>query len=263
MFLTQQHIAIAKIENGDVSLVVVNIQSSPHDITSLNDVEPECEFLFPDLSPGYRVADVMFRSDPGPEWTPNPKLQVPFHISRKERLFIITVSVQSLGLGHVQTYAVFVPTSTLLRAMDSFAGAIEWTNGVLPVLDFRAPAPSFSDVWVCYVHGMSFASFLRGNRVNHRLFVLDFNQLAIRKAELEGRSKDTWQLLTNPTIIAHNAYSIFAETVETALPLRFRAHEVKWDPDFDPLTVMISEDAIILVERTTPSSLRRYRILTF
>lgn len=250
MFLTQQYIAITKVKDGDVSLVVIDLHSSSPEVTPFDNIEPECEFLFPDMSPGYTVWDVIFRSDPGPEWTPNPKLQVPFHVSRKDRLFIITVT--ALSRGRFRAYTLFVPTSTLLHTMETLSGVVEWEQWGPTGTRLMSPTLPISPTWVCYVYGTKFATFqLRdpGGEDKDKLYVFDINQLAIRKGELDGpgNESDTWTLMVKPNIIKHSENGIFSETIRTALPLRYRILELESIPDFEPGAAMISEDAAILV----------------
>ena len=252
MFLSEHHIAIAKVHENDISLLVVDLRSSSGDPTDLNDVEFECEFLFPILSAGYRVWDVIFRSDPAPGWTPSPTLRVPFHVSRKDRLFIITVTARNRD--RFRAYTVFFPTSTLLRAMDTYAGVVEWDQWGPTGTRLISPTFPVSQNWVCYVYGLRYAVFVPGfpeNRGTDKLYIFDFNQLAIRKAkqELEGGEggDGTWALMMEPSINRHDNYSLFDETVETTLPLRYMVLELEHDTPSHTTAAMISEDAVVLV----------------
>ncbi|CAL1695559.1 unnamed protein product [Somion occarium] len=267
-FLTDHHILLAKLVTYSATLAVVDLQTSHAELTPCEDLQVECEFYLPELLTRNIVVDILLRLDPGPNWTPNPDLKVPFHIARGDRLFVVTVSLFSPGDQHLRAYTLFIPSTTIFKHMDMYSGDIEWEQWGPAGSRLIYPTPSISRVWVCYVYGMGFTFLLRSQMHEQRqtLYMFDFNQLAIRKSMQEKanidepQTSESWNLMTDDSVIDAGA-SVFNDSIKTSLPFRFRIHDIAPDPDGRAVAAMLSEDSIILVCDAT--SVRRYRILTF
>ncbi|KAI0372456.1 hypothetical protein BV20DRAFT_940120 [Pilatotrama ljubarskyi] len=280
-FLTSRHVLLASLptmeldENNvfhgdDPRLLIIDLErtSGEHEI-DFNDLDYLCAFHYPAIADSFATVAMSIRSDPAPNWTPSPDLQVPFHIARQDRLFVITLGVIQGNL-HALPLISLVPSSTFLACIDSIAPeetgrVFEWSEWGPKGSRLVPGPPTHTSVWVCYVYGMTFAMSMRQGS-QRAIVTFDFNPLAVRRAQAQEQEMSGSEGDRNSIIIDDDRIfrpeNIFKEEVRTALPHLIRKTSpfgAEGEGHFD--AVMISEDSLVMV--SSQSHIRKYRILTF
>lgn len=282
-FLTDHHLLLATVddplvdpdEEDDASkppLMVVDFAACPKEATGLNGLQYQCAFEFPPMLPNAGVIAISVRSDPAPNWTPNPDLKVPFYTARGDRLFVITMWVAEGA--NVTALLLLVPSSTILEKLNSLSSEergrrFEWEEwGPSGTLLRHAPH-EHSMVWVCFVFGSTFIAPFRPGHPQALLppfgpkmvQIFDFNQVAIKRLVKEGveNESEVSHVISRPTTLTLSR--IFPSPVVTTLPYRWRKTPVPHHQTHTFGSVMISEDAIVTV--TINPAIREYRILSF
>jgi hypothetical protein len=218
---------------------------------TLGDSPYICSFFCPSPGPWTVALDIMIQSDPAPSHMPDPALSVPFFTGRN-RIFVVTILMTN---GHViQTFVVFIPSSTLIQyiatlSYDERETCIPWEawgpKGTRMVL-----LPGHSNIWVCYVYGMRFvAPHDVGETGSTTIHVYDFNPLPIKRAIAAGRESDEdTSYVIGPTSL--DTSGKFGDIVTTSLPYRMSrvSLETTNTPDGGKFrAVMCSEDNLIVV----------------
>jgi hypothetical protein len=238
-FLTERHVLLAENRSG-CQLIVFDFLGANSRYIPIPDLSPSCVLCYPTISSGARLDDVRLRSDPAPLWTPYANSQVPFHTSRDNRLFVVTlhafINEQPCSWTH------FIPLSTILEQMRSGAHSVPWKSWI-PRGTRMFPAMYHSPVWVCYVFGQKYITPCTLVGLDESevpgLQVLDFNQRAIKLAL--GH-----EIVTKPDVIESSGdLSLFHDTVSTSLP--YRATTLPLPRDADDCEVMCSEDNVLIV----------------
>lgn len=254
------------------SLLVVDFKRESNAKHSIDEAKHAYSFQFPRLRTGARSISMEIRSDPAPNWKPDLDLKVPFFTARHNRLYVISVWIQSvndmhsLELGSIQVY---VPSSTFDTLLDSVPTAGEtkatfewgdWGPGGTRMLQLLHP---LSAVWVCYVFGSRHVAPVfvgDARRPRFAVHVYDFNQLALRIPASRRLGdpypplsfvEDRTPYVTAPTIFA--AGRIFEDTVWTSLP--YRVQELSLDSTSASVldcAVMCSEDSLIVIDVCAP-----------
>ncbi|KAH9903456.1 hypothetical protein C8Q73DRAFT_742509 [Cubamyces lactineus] len=293
-FLTSHHLLLTclptmELDNNNVfhgddpRLFVIDLERMPdQEEIEFSDLDYLCAFHFPPLNDNFATVSMSVRSDPAPNWTPSPELKVPFHVARQDRLFVITFWVVE-GNMHIIPFISLVPSWTFLDCINSMAPGetgrvFEWSEWGPSGSRFVPAPPTHTSVWVCYVYGMTFAMSLRQG--SQRVIVtLDFNRLAINRARAEQQQQQQQQEEGGGGEGAEKPWgdrkklvleddrpfqpaNIFSEEVRTSLPYIMRKTTpfgAEGEGHFD--AVMISEDSLVMV--SSPSHIRKYRVLTF
>ncbi|KAI0649960.1 hypothetical protein C8Q79DRAFT_941783 [Trametes meyenii] len=261
----------------DPRLLVIDLErmSDRHQI-DFSDLDYLCAFHYPALADNFATISMSVRSDPAPNWRPDPALKVPFHVARQERLFVITLWVVE-GNMHILPFISLVPSTTFLASIESIAPGetgrtFEWSEWG-PAGSRLIPAPpTHTSVWVCYVYGMTFTMSVREGS-KRTILALDFNQMNVRRAQARQREQSetteegeqsaddkNFLVVSEPRVFrpAH----MFKEEVTTSLPHIVRKTDqgsMEGEGHFD--AVMVSEDSLVLV--SSQSHVRKYRIFTF
>ncbi|RPD61698.1 hypothetical protein L226DRAFT_612298 [Lentinus tigrinus ALCF2SS1-7] len=238
----------------------------------MTDIDYLCAFTYPDLGEESDVIEMVLRADPGPGWLPSPSLAVPFSVSSENRLLVVTLQVMH-GLRNISTLLSFIPSSTLLSAINSLAPGercrtFAWEEWGPDGSRLILASPRFSFDMPCYVYGTAFAMHRQTRDTlpfSLTIVHLDFNQLACRRA-LSDENEDDQALITEPTTLTGRARDIFEGKVTTSCPYFHREVVVTGKKDegrlvFDEL--LLGEDSLILVSGEAVNAEPFYRVLTF
>ncbi|KAF9270047.1 hypothetical protein L218DRAFT_982719 [Marasmius fiardii PR-910] len=283
-FLSERHIVVALVSlspEGDefhTSLLVVDFILESGDKKSYDEVVYSYSLSLPKLSPSTLPIRFAIRCDPSPSWTPDPELRVPFHLARSNRVYAVSLQVQTDDIeneeeeeegGHL--LELFVPQSTLLVYMDILGKQqhkVDWeTWGPMGTrfMEFLSGQANSTN-WVCYSYGSRYVVKECSSRTNDTCTVLlyDFNKRArIGTTQAQDPSSlpvpplDETFYVTTPTEIK----KIFATNVSTFMP--YRVHTVALPAADAHCALMCSEDALIVVDANSSNAERQYRLLTF
>ncbi|KAF9263448.1 hypothetical protein L218DRAFT_958999 [Marasmius fiardii PR-910] len=158
-------------------------------VVDLVDPHPAVEFELPSF---YNRAEVYIHSEslPTSVYPPNHS-QVPFTVSRHDALFGVGCRVWDENNSDV---VIFVPLSILLPHVEKAR-----TNTITSVVTWNSWGPGtrllpfvFSDIWVCYIHGLR-AAVLNQDTLSPRgasFDIYDLNPLLERQREDLQRSSD-------------------------------------------------------------------------
>ncbi|KAI8989158.1 hypothetical protein BD414DRAFT_486239 [Trametes punicea] len=290
-FLTGQYILLTSLptmeldnnnifHGDDPRLLVIDLErmSDRHEI-DFSDLDWTCAFHYPALADNFATISMSIRSDPAPNWTPNPALKAPFHIARQDRLFVITLWVVQ-GNMHILPFISLVPSWTLLDCIRKLAAretmrVFDWAEWGPHGSRLIPAPPTHTSVWVCYVYGLTFALSIRQG-TQRGVVTFDFNQLAVRRLqEVEAREaaemgpmawalqQGTRRMLVQADERTFQPPDVFKDEVRTSLPYIMRkaspSSSEEGEGHID--AVMLSEDSLVMV--SSPSHIRKYRILTF
>lgn len=235
--------------------MVLDLEKTKEQAVAVSDLDYLCTFHYPAMSDTFSTIAMSIRSDPGPSWRPHPSLKVPFHVSRQDRLFVVTLWVTEV---HHFAILTLIPSSTFLTHIQSLSPGetkrdFEWSEWGPEGSRLIAAPSTHTSVWVCYVYGMTFAMALRSGS-QQVIVTLDFNRLDIRRSRYglggEGvQPTPDARLVTEPTAISTRR--LFKEEVSTGLPywLRktrpFGGEGAEGEGHFE--AVMLSEDSLIMV----------------
>ncbi|KAI0752690.1 hypothetical protein C8Q80DRAFT_1217173 [Daedaleopsis nitida] len=269
-------------------IIIIDLEAILPQPTLLHDVPYLCSLRYPEFAPDSMATSINIRSDPAPCWRPSRALKVPFCAARSDRLFVVTLELIQRDAHRVLLS--FIPASTFLAAIAALAAdspgpdaaretqtrpAVPWATWGPAGSRFLLGSPMQSAVWVCYVYGMRFARVRRAGS-NQAVSVLDFNQLAVRRAlargadeggddggdgDGDGELKTALRLL--PTV--WRAGMFFKDAVETRLPYMHQQRTTfgreGTEGEGQYTAAMLNEDSLILV--SSQSHIRKYRVLTF
>lgn len=269
-FLTPQLLLVGTVmdETGvtEPRLFVLDISKPSTNKVALTDYV--CVFEFPSFDFVVSPMKIVIRSDPSPEWKPNPEAHVPFSIARGQRLFLITTWVEEKKKN--VSYDLFVPANILLSSVMALTPqtrrrVINW-NEWGPTGTRFLKSPPHSHVWTGYVFGSRFISLVTSpkataGRHSQTLQIWDFNQLAMKRAAALGFEKENVHLVNDTTVVEDE---MFVERVRTSLPysITTRTLPLPRSPGEPTFTdAMIGEDTILLLNYDRHH--RHLRILTF
>lgn len=233
------------------NLLVFDLTIGPFSRTAIDSSPYICSFFFPSPGPWTAGLDIVIQSSPAPSHMPDPTLSVPFFTCLENRIFVVTILLTD---GHsIQTYVIFIPSSTLtehIAALPCKKGRVNipW-DAWGPTGTRMLPSPGHSSVWVCYVYGMRFVAphEVRGTD-STTIRVYDFSSLPIKRAIAAGHeSDDSTSYVTAATFL--DTWGAFEDIVTTSLPYRMSQLSLERD-DVDGGqfgAVMCSEDNLIIV----------------
>lgn len=256
-FLTSRHVLLTlypELElDLDAQLRVIDLETASGGRVDVSDLDYLCAFHYPAFADEYNVIGMLIRSDPAPHWRPNPSLNIPFHISRVDRLLVITISI-TRRRSSVSLLSL-VPSSTLLSLITSLSTretrrSFAWTEWGPDGSRLIPAPPTHTGVWVCYVYGMTLALVHHLHSRQH-VFTFDFNPLTIRQARLNPNSVEELtreRLVTEENNPARSVH--FKDEVCTRLPYWIR-HSKVYGGDAESEghmnAAMISEDSLVIV----------------
>ncbi|KAJ2932762.1 hypothetical protein H1R20_g4351, partial [Candolleomyces eurysporus] len=213
------------------------------------------------------------RADPSPSFSPDPSLPVPFHLSRNNRIYLVTLWLR-VGNNQIQSLVLFVPTKTLLDVVQSAERAGHGRDGAYYVpwdawgpdgTRMMVPNHPRSRVWVCFVYGTRYIGLERPQQGDTKAWcrVYDFSDLPVRRGKVDVKEENIIRAPASlsdkksPEAVYHigasviKAGKIFKVKVTTTYPFRYKSVELDV-----PLTtghertcaVMCSEDGIVIVD---------------
>ncbi|KAG1724545.1 hypothetical protein EDB19DRAFT_309780 [Suillus lakei] len=270
VFLTSHLLLVGTVMNEfevtEPRLFVVDVSKPSTNKVTLT-ADYVCAFGFPSFDLVVSPIAILIRSDPSPEWMPNPEAHVPFSIARGHRLFLITTWIEEKR--NKASYDLFAPADIILShvaALPRRAGrhVIKWDEWG-PTGTRFLKSPPHSHVWTGYVFGSKFVSLVTSpkattGRQSQTLEVWDFNQLAMKRAATLGFEKENVRHVYDATIVKDK---VFVETIRTSLPysVTTRTLPSPRSPEEPTFTdAMCSEDTIFLVNQ---SDRRHLRVLPF
>jgi hypothetical protein len=262
VFFSETHIVAAltrEDEDGlvdETCLVLVDFSSLDGSAMSMDDIHPCLLLMLPVLANNAHFVDVSIRSDPTPGWSPSEELDVPFHISKYDRLFVVTMYIVSRNGGHA--LSLYVPRNTFDSMLERARAENEWVmpwdiwgrDGTRMLKHARLPSP----VWECFVFGSKAVSSHTGSNATGKISaeIYDFNPAKIKhhqalcresgaSFEMSGISLET---VTAPSVF--NDPMLFRQPVETYLPFR-RGTMVLEEDEAQACEVMCYEDGLVII----------------
>ncbi|KII87711.1 hypothetical protein PLICRDRAFT_54778 [Plicaturopsis crispa FD-325 SS-3] len=229
-----------------------------------------CKFQLPRLARGHRPVDVTIRAEPGPSWAPPASLKVPFHAARNQRILVVTLSA---GIPNV-SFVFFMLQDAFLEHIDrvgTHSGyTFRWEEWGPQTTRMARIDPS--DTWVCYLYGTKFVQLSKASTGGLCVQLYDFNQNAIRHAlscEQDPEECETGSTsLLNHSTTGDRRHSMFRDPVITCLPCRLTSFPLpNLNEYYEVEAVMLSEDALILIEHSTAGSAagpdKRFSVLSY
>ncbi|CDO72096.1 hypothetical protein BN946_scf184962.g39 [Trametes cinnabarina] len=276
-FLDDRHILLTSLptmeldnnnifHGDDPQLLVIDLErmSDRHEI-DFNDLDWMCAFHYPTLGENFATISMSIRSDPAPNWAPNPAHKVPFHVARRDRLFVITLWVVQ-GNMHIIPFISLVPSWTFLDCIRTLSPGetqriFDWSEWGPHGSRLIPAPPTHTSVWVCYVYGLTFALSIRQGS-QRGIVTFDFNQYAVRRLRAQEEREAAavgplaWALqqgarrkLVQEDDRAFHPAGVFKDEVRTSLPYILRKtsplNSEEGEGHFD--AVMLSEDSLIMV----------------
>lgn len=211
------------------------------------------------------------RADPSPSFAPHPDLPVPFHLSRNNRIYVITLWFQ-VQHGEIKSLVLFVPSKTLLDVVQSAEKGISdgiqnvpwdaWGPDGTRMMISNHPR---SHVWVCFVYGTKYVGLEQPESGDTKAWcrVYDFTDLPVRRGKVDIKEEN---IIRAPASLSHlksreamyhvgasiiPAGKIFDNEVSTAYPFRWKSMELEIPLAGgleNPCAVMCSEDSIVIVD---------------
>lgn len=271
-FLTSHLLLVGTVMNEtkvtEPRLFVLDM-SQPSTIKVTLTADYVCVFGFPPFNLVVSPTGIVIRSDPSPEWKPNPEARIPFSIARGQRLFLITTWVKEKKKE--VSYDLFVPANMLLSYVTalpprSSRHVISWDTWG-PTGTRLLKSPPHSRIWTGYVFGSKFVSLIASPKAKattgqpspQTIQMWDFNQLAIKRAAALNVEKEHVRRVDDTTVVRD---TVFVKTIRTSLPysITTRALSPPRSPEEPIFTdAMCGEDTIFLVD----SKRRFLRVLIF
>ncbi|CAL1702753.1 unnamed protein product [Somion occarium] len=265
-FLTKHHIILIR-KQADAELLILDLRSiSPCLESPVDEVECICTFRFPTLKQDKSIDYADIRSEPTFDWSPDPALAVPFHVSSEQRLFVVTMRTQDFE----SSITFLIPRDTLLRHFHDVPDLppkhrVEWNEwGPKGARAMRTPS-GHSSSWLRNVYGMRFVFMEEGD--NSSVLVADFNQAAFRKAlfneetmsasSYSSEHPQRMKLMIEATTL-DGSWSMFVNPVITSLPFRYANVPLPPDDEIGYEAAMVSEDSIIVVDFDMTEKTRYY-----
>ncbi|KAF8474315.1 hypothetical protein JB92DRAFT_3134718 [Gautieria morchelliformis] len=225
-------------------------------------------YQLPHVTQDTVMLSILTRSDPSPETSSllSTTLGSSFCSAPSSRLLAVSMDFR-IREDPPQSYVLFVHHSSLLEEVESTSmlndKLVRWENW--GPQKTRMMRTLFNEpTWVCYVHGTRYVRpepfAIIGGAQLCRLRMLDFNQLALRRAKNLSTETSTSPSSSasssseedeppfhsvivqesQPTIIEQDE-SVFVQRISTALPYR----EVMSREMFPYVAVMINQDCVV------------------
>ncbi|KAF9075877.1 hypothetical protein BDP27DRAFT_1415037 [Rhodocollybia butyracea] len=230
-FLTKNLIVLSSIWASDLAhetvpeLVIIDLYDKEVD-------ELGYSLHLPPLSFHWALHDleIVTENPPISDWHST----APFTTSMEDRLVVVNYRLLDIR-GILKCYAVFIPLSVLIECLHKRGTekSIPWNEWgpentrMLPI--------SFSENWMCYVHGMK-ASVYDTDHKQFRLY--DFTKLAISYDLAKQQKQPDTQYLIRPTGLK----AFGKEPIRTSLPVRIRTGTL---PLESVNAVMVTEDCMV------------------
>ncbi|KAH6916880.1 hypothetical protein BKA70DRAFT_1250852 [Coprinopsis sp. MPI-PUGE-AT-0042] len=264
------------------NLVAVDFQKEGNSPRRITDLETGVSFRYAPLQASTFLNVMEVRSDPAPGWSPRFDVDVPFHLARNHRMYVVSLWVQAPS--GVRCLMLFIPWNTFMKRLQTRQNSEEKTSiyqwdewgpdGSRLVI---SPHPH-SNVWVCYVYGMRYVSLEADiSSTNESLVcrVYDFNPVGLRRAlqdigdesrvirevgvgeRIKTSAETTYQLA--PTVISEDG--LFEGEVRTGanVPYRWRSLPLQGSRGNSRCAAMCTEDNLIVVDNTNDT----YHIYSF
>jgi hypothetical protein len=127
-------------------------------------------FLF---QPQWSDSIIRLTSDPSPEWSPSPRLQVPFQTAGDDQIVVLH---RQHSQGSFRGESFLMPASTLLEhvkdtPIEGEGRDVEWESWGPRCCNERVPDHGRWIVWSCFVFGMRYV-FPRVLPYEHRLVII-------------------------------------------------------------------------------------------
>ncbi|KAG7099024.1 hypothetical protein E1B28_000907 [Marasmius oreades] len=284
-FLSERHIVVAIVslspasDDFNASLLVVDFELQSGGKKAYHAALHTRSLSLPRLSRSALPIRFAIRCDPSPSWTPGPELHVPFHLAHSNRVYAVSLQVQTDDISDedegedTHLLVLFVPQSTLLAYTDVLGKEQEqhevdwetWGPTGTRFMEFPLTQTNFT-VWECYSYGSRYVVKECSSRTNGTCTVLlyDFNRRArVHDTQAQDPSNllvlppDETFHVTTPTEIK----KIFVTEVSTFMP--YRVHIVTLPAANAYCALMCSEDALIVVDENSSKGERQYRLFTF
>ena len=112
-------------------------------------------FLF---EPHWGESIIRLTSDPSPEWSPSPKLQVPFQTAGDDQIVVLH---RQNSQGSFRGESFLMPASSLLEhvkdtPIEGEGRDVEWESWTPRCYNERVPNHGGWTVWSCFVFGMRY-----------------------------------------------------------------------------------------------------------
>ena len=278
-FLSETHVVLAilwheeddegMIDSIEPTLLVLDFMEEIEGPRPQNVLELDTgvHFRYPLLDEQITLVDFEIRADPAPAWRPGYSANVPFHLARNQRLYVVSLWVHVNA--SVRCLVLFVPSKTLLNEVKKVAEDKKLGRQVLLWRDWGPTGTRMmlshhphSHIWVCYVYGMRYIALEAERNTGQKVWarVYDFNDAPLRRGLSEedkanmksgtgfmSKERSTETVWETGTSRVYGAKWIFREKVETSLPFRWRSVELP-DTSEPSVSAMVTEDNIILVE---------------
>ncbi|KAG1763824.1 hypothetical protein EV702DRAFT_1205384 [Suillus placidus] len=216
-----------------------------------------CVFGFPPFDLVVSPVKIIIRSDPSPEWKPDPEARIPFSVARGQRLFLITTWVEEKNQKQV-SYDLFAPANILLSYVPALPPqtrrhVINWDTWG-PTGTRFLKSPPHSRVWTGYIFGSKFVSLLTSPKAiagqsSQTLQMWDFNQLAMKRATVLGFEKENVHYVNDTTVVEDD--KVFVKTIRMSLPYSITTRTLP-PPHFPGQATftdaMCGEDTIFLIK---------------
>ncbi|KAL0578615.1 Amino-acid acetyltransferase, mitochondrial [Marasmius crinis-equi] len=258
-FLSERRILLAVIsishvqEDFESGLLVVDFEAESSQRKAYNEVLHGCTLALPKLSRTTLPVRLSIRCDPSPTWTPSPDLRAPFHLARYNRVYAVSLSVQT-DLDEVEedeedshVVVFFVPQRTLMTKgviADGVQHKVEWedwgpnvklilmSGNAIPTDQVREYSSRTDGMFTVLLYDFNRRMRARDEAIAHNCDLSNLGALP----------PDETFYVSAPTKIR----KIFDEEVTTCMP--YRVHTVSL-PATDPhCALMCSEDAVIVVD---------------
>lgn len=222
------------------------------------------------------IVEFGVRADPAPAWRPDAQSNLPFHLSRNNRIYVVTLWIQVAVNVLPHWVNIFVPSKTLISALEDFSKVrkdsddltIPWERwGPHGTRLLMSNVPQ-SSVWVCYVYGTRYVALEPHQAGKDKVWcrVFDFNDLPTRRGVLDVKpdniiTQDHRRGMISPWISEEVVYQagpltveasrIFKNDVTTSLPFRWKSVELNFSATQRKCAVMCSEDNVIVMDVRT------------
>jgi hypothetical protein len=252
------------------NLIAVDFQKEGSARRCVTDLETGVSFRYAPLEPSTFLIAMEVRSDPAPGWSPRFDVDVPFHLAKNHRMYVVSLWLQ-VPTG-VRCLMLFIPWNTLMKRVqerdssDGRPSVYQWDewgpDGSRLVV---SPHPH-STVWVCYVYGMRYVSLETDDSNEERLVcrVYDFNPLGLRRAlrdvtdesrvirevgigeEIKTSAETIFQLA--PSVISDE--DLFEGEIQTGenVPYRWKSLPLHGLHSDSRYAVMCTEDNLVVVD---------------
>ena len=246
-------------------LQVADISVPSDEPMPLRSLHTGCVLEFPELAEDLYVESFHLRSDLTPASLNHRN--VPFRKRRHNLLFVATLWLD--GPLHAYCVVAFIPSSTIFSALSAASDkdrpsgrCLTWEEWGPSGTRMRFAPPCHSDIWVCYVSGLTYAvahSSETNDYPPDTVRLYDFNQDALHYALSRDECIEN-TIVLEPTELPAN--SVFKQRIRTSLPYMIKAKRIPVDSAHVFSAVVLAEDAIVTVCNVSFRVQMRHSILT-